>query len=311
MQKILVIKLGALGDFVLELGGMMEVRRRFPDAQLTLMTNKAFLPIAKQAGIFTDYIIDNRVSWFNLKQQSRLVREVTSGGFEYIFDFQCVSRTEKKYFPIFRWFMPHSFTWVSARKSFAWKVEKTRRLGLGKLTREDYPFSMPVTDLSFLHGENKYFNELPERYVMLIPGCSPNHPHKRWPIAYYSELAQRLAEKGIHSVVIGTKAEEAEITAIASSTPMGVSMLNKTSLLDIPDLARRALATVGNDTGPSHMASLSCAPTIAIYDKRTAVGALRGPRSINMVSPSTIDLITVDMVWEKLLPILEEASPEA
>ena len=306
MQKILVIKLGALGDFVLELGGMMEVRRRFPDAELTLMTNKAFLSIAKQAGIFSNYIIDNRVSWFNLKEQIRLVKEVTSGGFEYIFDFQCVSRTEKKYFPVFRWFMPHSFTWVSARKSFAWKVEKKGR-GRGKLTKEEYPFNMPVTDLSFLHGENKHFGELPEKFVMMIPGCSPNHPHKRWPIANYSELAARLAERGIHSVVIGTKAEEMEINAIVGASSMAVNMLNKTSLLDIPDLARRALATVGNDTGPSHMASLSGAPAIAIYDKRTAVGALRGPRSINMVSPSTIDLITVDMVWEKLLPILEAA----
>jgi ADP-heptose:LPS heptosyltransferase len=271
------------------------------------MTNKAFLSIAKQAGIFSDYIIDNRVSWFNLKQQARLIKEVTGGNFEYIFDFQCVSRTEKKYFPLFRWFMPHSFTWVSARKSFAWKVEKSRRYCSGKLEKVDYPFTLPVTDLSFLHGENKHFSELPQRFVMLIPGCSPNHPHKRWPIANYCELSRRLAEKGIHSVVIGTKAEETEISTIAAATPLGCSMLNKTSLLDIPDLARRAMATVGNDTGPSHMASLSGAPAIAIYDKRTAVGALRGPRSINMVSPSTIDLITVDMVWEKLLPILEAA----
>ena len=300
MQKILVIKLGALGDFVLETGGMMEVRRRFPDAHITLMTNKAFLPIAKQAGIFSDYIIDNRVSWFNLKQQARLIKEVTGGGFEYIFDFQCVSRTEKKYFPVFRWLMPHSFTWVSARKGFAWKVQKNGRYRFGKLTKEDYPFTLPVTDLSFLHGENKHFHELPERFVVLIPGCSPNHPHKRWPIPNYCEIVARLAARGIHSVVIGTKAEEAEITAITASSPMAMSMLNKTSLLDIPDLARRALATVGNDTGPSHMASLSGAPAIAVYDKRTAVGALRGPRSVNLISPSTIDLITPDMVWEKL-----------
>ena len=300
MKRILVIKLGALGDFVLETGGMMEVRRRFPEAHITLMTNKAFLPIAKQAGIYSDYIIDNRVSWFNLKQQARLIKEVTGGGFEYIFDFQCVSRTEKKYFPVLRWFMPHSFIWVNACKGFAWKVQKQGCYCFGKLTEEDYPFTFPLTDLSFLHGENKYFHELPERFVMLIPGCSPNHPHKRWPISNYCEIVARLARLGIHSVVIGTEVEEAEIMAISASSPMAVNMLNKTTLLDIPDLARRALATIGNDTGPSHMASLSGVPTIAVYDKRTASGVLRGPRSVNLVSPSTIDLITPDMVWEKL-----------
>ena len=61
-----------------------------------------------------------------------------------------------------------------------------------------------------------------------------------------------------------------------------------------------ALATVGNDTGPSHMAAMSGGPTIAIYDNRTRNSATRGPKSINLVSDSTIDQISVDMVWERL-----------
>ena len=304
MQKILIIKLGALGDFVLEIGSMMAIRRRFPDAELTLMTNSAFLTMARQMGIFANYIIDNRVSYFNLKQQSRLVREVTQGGFEYIFDLQGVGRTEKKYFRVFRWFMPHSFCWVRCHKQSCWRVEKKRSWCNGKTTAEEFPLEMPVTDLSFLHGENKYFHKLPERFVMLIPGCSPNHPRKRWPIAKYCGLVQRLAERDIASVVIGTRAEAEEINSIADSSPMAVNMLGKTSLMDIPDLARLALATVGNDTGPSHMASLSGRPTIAIYDNRTKQGALRGPRSTNLVSPDTIEKITVDMVWETLQPDL-------
>ncbi len=307
MQKILVIKLGALGDFVLEAGAMMEVRRCFPNAELTLMTGSPFLSIGKQMGIFSHYIVDNRASWLNLAEQYRIVKEVADGQFDYIFDFQGVARTRKKYFTMFRWFASRSFCWVDAHYGFARRVQKRRSFTPGKVTEEEYPFNLPVSDLSFLHGENKHFHELPERFVMFIPGCSPNHPHKRWPIAYFSELAAKLAERQIHTVLIGTKAEAAEIEAIASASPLAVSMLNKTSLLDIPDLARRAIATVGNDTGPSHMASLSGMPTIAIYDNRTKQGALRGPRSINLVSPDTIDKITVDCVWEHLLPIIEQS----
>ena len=65
-----------------------------------------------------------------------------------------------------------------------------------------------------------------------------------------------------------------------------------------------ALATVGNDTGPSHMAAMSGGPTIAIYDNRTRNSITRGPKSINLVSDAAISLITVDMVWEKLQPFL-------
>lgn len=307
MQKILVIKLGALGDFVLELGGMLKVRQLHPDAEITLMTNKAFLAIARQTGAFDKYIIDNRASWLDFNTQLNLLREISGAGFELIYDFQCVSRTEGKYFSALRWAMPHSFTWIRARRDSAWKVEKKHAWGMGKKTFMQHPFELPVTDLSFLHGENKHFHELPEKFVVMIPGCSPTHPYKRWPVGYFAELSNRLAERGIKTVLVGTAAEADTIESIARASSSAVSMVNKTSILDIPDLARRAIASVGNDTGPSHMASLSGMPTIAIYDNRTKVGVLRGPRSYNFVSPSTIDLITVDMVWEKLLPILEEA----
>ena len=171
----------------------------------------------------------------------------------------------------------------------------------------EHLFEFPVTDLSFLHGENKHFHELPEKFVVMIPGCSPTHPYKRWPVEYFAELSNRLAERGIRTVILGTAAEADTIDAIVSASASAVSMVNKTSLLDIPDLARKAVAIVGNDTGPTHMSSLSGSYTIAVYDKRTGHCVTRGPRSYNFVSPSTIDLITVDMVWEKLLPILEEA----
>lgn len=296
-KKILIIKLGALGDFVIAIGSMMEIKRMHPDAELTLMTNSAFLPMAKQMGIFSDYIIDNRVSYFNLSAQWKLLSSVTNARFDRIYDLQGVSRTHKKYFRMLKLFTKAPFEWVNIYKQELRRVTSK----FGAVQTEPFAFEQRVTDLRFLHGENKHFHELPQKFVLLIPGCSPNHPHKRWPIEYYSQLAQRLAERGISSVVIGTKAEEQEISAICSSCDKAVNMMNKTAILDIPDLCARALAIVGNDTGPSHMASFTCQPTIAIYDKRTACGALRGPKSVNLVSPDTIEKITVDMVWEKLL----------
>lgn len=307
MEKILIIKLGALGDFAMAIGGMMKVRQLHPDAELTLMTATPFLTMARQMGIFSHIIIDNRVSYFNLKQQCRLFREIIGGDFDYIYDFQAVARTKKKYFPLIRWLMPHSFNWVNTRDDNLWHIEKTRPHTLGKKEEKGYPFTWPVSDLGFLHGKNEHFGELPERFVLLIPGCSPGHPHKRWPASNYAALAQRLAGHGIASVIIGTQAEAGEANTIAAATPLATSMLNKTSLLDVPDLARRAYATVGNDTGPSHMASLAGVPTIGIYDNRTRNGALRGPRSINLISPDTIEKITVERVWENLLPFLKEA----
>ncbi len=307
MKNILIIKLGALGDFIIILGYMMSIRKKYPDAKITLMTNKAFLSIAKQSGAFDDYIIDNRASYWNFKEQLRILREVLRGGFDYIIDCQANKRTRLKYYPVFRYFMPKTFCWTSLGSGSVVKVEKRSSLSWGTESRTPVEVELVTTDLSFLHGENKYFSELPERFVLFIPGCSPTHPYKRWPVGYFKQLANRLAEQGIHTVVMGTKAEAAEVDAIAQASSMVISMLNKTSLLDIPDLVRRSIAVVGNDTGPSHIAAYSGKPVIAIFDQRTARSITRGPQSINLVSDSTIDLITVDMVWEKLSPFLNPA----
>lgn len=303
MQNILVIKLGALGDFIISLGTMMQIRKQFPDARITLMTNKAFLSIARQSGAFDDYIIDNRASYWNFKEQLRLFRDVRNCNPDCIIDLQNNKRTRVKYYPILRYCIGKSFLWITYNA--AHRVIKKRGCSWGRQETAEVTFNHATTDLSFLHGENKHFDELPEnKFVLFIPGCSPTHPYKRWPVDYYKQLALRLAEKGIHTVVMGTAAEAAEVNAIAAASPMVVSMLNKTSLLDIPDLVRRSAAVVGNDTGPSHIAAFSGRPTIAIFDQRTASSVTTGPQSINLVSPSTIDLITVDMVWEKLAPCL-------
>lgn len=300
MEKILVIKHGALGDFVLEMGAMFDIRKKHPEAELTLLTNKAFVNMGRKMGIFTDYIVDNRVSYFRIKETYAVLKAVADGGFSKIYDLQGSGRSRKKYFAVLRWMIPHSYDWVDCRYGTVRRIEKNGAFGCGSLRVTKEEMTWTPTDLSFLHGDNKELDSLPEKYVLMISGCSPTHPYKRWPVESFSALAKRLAEHGVSTVLIGTNAEAAEVNAIAAATPLAVSMLNKTSLMDVPDLARRALATVGNDTGPSHMAAMAGGPTIALYDNRTRMSITRGPQSVNLVSDSTIDLITVDMVWEKL-----------
>lgn len=307
MEKILIIKHGALGDFVLAIGAMFRIARLHPAAELTLMTSSPFVSLGRATGLFSHYIIDNRVSYLRLGEMRRIAREVTGGGFERIYDLQGSGRTRRKYFPALRWLMPASFTWVHCGLGREIRVVKPRRFGMGRREpRESEPLDA-VTDLSFLHGENEHFGELPEHFVLLIPGCSPGHPYKRWPVPRYCELVRRLEARGIPSVLIGTRAEAEELRAISAASPAAVNMLGKTTLSDVPDVARRAWATVGNDTGPTHMASLAGGPTISLLDRRNSCGALRGPRSISMISPGTTDQITVDQVWANLEPFLPPA----
>ena len=60
LQRILVIKLSALGDFVLSIGPMQAIRRAHPQADLTLLTTRGLVPLAEATGLFRRIWQDDR-----------------------------------------------------------------------------------------------------------------------------------------------------------------------------------------------------------------------------------------------------------
>ncbi len=303
--NILIIKHGALGDVVLAMGAMQEIRRRNPGARITLLTMEAFVSFVRGVGVFDDFIIDNRRAFVNPRATGGVISSILRGRYSEIYDLQHSQRT-RGYFRLLRWCSPAGeWRWYDSLTDLCHVVRKNFRLGPGSDTTEPGDVPKNLTDLSGMHGEGKHFDMLPPRYVLLIPGCSPKNSYKRWPVENFREIVRRLHEHGIPVVLLGTRAEEQEALAICRGFPTAVNMIGLTSLADVPQVARRALAVFGNDTGPSHMASLAGAYTIAVYDCRNACGALRGPNSVNLISEAGVELITPNQVWEHMRKIVD------
>jgi ADP-heptose:LPS heptosyltransferase len=93
--------------------------------------------------------------------------------------------------------------------------------------------------------------------------------HKRWPASHYAELAKRLQARGIASVAIGTKTEADTIAAIRQDAPEVIDLCGQTNLYQIAALARHAACTIGNDTGPMHLAAAVGSPTLAVLSGHT------------------------------------------
>lgn len=302
MENILVIKHGALGDFILSIGRMMLLKDMYPDARITLMTSTPYLAIGQQMGVFSDFIVDNRRYPIFVNETCRIMRALRKGRFSKVYDMQRTQRT-KTYRRLFRMLMPSGeVDWYTYGAHY--HLTKRAKLLPAKEEAQEWQMFYKVPDLSFMHGKAENFHLLPERYVLLIPGCSPQHPHKRWPVESYREIVRRVASLGLHCVVIGTNAERAECDAICRDMPNTVNMVGLTDIMDIPQVARRAMAVLGNDTGPTHMASLSGVFTIGVFDYRHAQAKLRHPDCKSLISENVISLITPDMVWEHLEPRL-------
>ena len=59
-REILIIKLGALGDFIQALGPMPDIRRHHAGDRITLLTTPRYAELATQTRLFDDILIDRR-----------------------------------------------------------------------------------------------------------------------------------------------------------------------------------------------------------------------------------------------------------
>ncbi len=252
---VLVIKLGALGDFVQALGPAAAIRAHHRQARVTLLTTAPFADLARQCPYFDEVWLDRRPGLWRVGGWLALRRRLRDAGFARVYDLQTSDRTDF----YFRLLGPgRRPEWSGTARGCSHPDRNPDRTRLHTVERQrsqlrDAGISeVPAPDLSWVNADSGRFG-LGGDILLLAPGGAAHRPGKRWPAARYAALAGRAAARGLTPVLIGTAAE-AEITgAIASAVPASADLTGRTSLADIVALARSAVAAIGNDTGPMHL----------------------------------------------------------
>ncbi len=108
---------------------------------------------------------------------------------------------------------------------------------------------------------------LPGNYLAIAPKAGVFSPAREWPIDRYVTLARHLAERG-HSTVIVGGADAADAgQSIAAIAPPGtvLNLAGKTTLSESAWVLQRAVAFIGNDSFPGHLAAAVGTPTVSIF----------------------------------------------
>ncbi len=123
-------------------------------------------------------------------------------------------------------------------------------------------------------------------FVILNPGAGWGA--KRWPAERYGEVARKLADEGVRSILNYGPGEE-ELVRVAETAGSGAVRAMSCSLTKLIALTRRARLFVGGDTGPLHLAAALRVPVVAIYGPTDpARNGPYGTRSIVLRSEDSV-----------------------
>lgn len=267
-ERVLVIRLGALGDFVLSLGPMAAIRRYHPKAKITLLTTPPFASLGRASPYCDAVWIDERAPWWQPWRAIAVARRLRRGSFQRVYDLQTSARTARY------WRAMRQPEWSGHAPGASHAHLDPDRDALHTVERQKTQLKIsgiepvPAADLAWVEGDVRRFG-VKEPYVLFVAGGSAHRPKKRWPAEKFTTLARTLVRLGITPVLIGSEAEADALEEIARHVPEGINLCAKTSFEEIAVLARGALGAVGNDTGPMHLIAASGAPALVLFSSES------------------------------------------
>ncbi|MEO1784136.1 glycosyltransferase family 9 protein [Thermodesulfobium sp. 4217-1] len=103
-----------------------------------------------------------------------------------------------------------------------------------------------------------------DKFVSIV--ASSGYELKNWSGENYSQIIDFLYENfGFQSVLIGSKQDSAVLTKILNATKNAIILPDDFKIEETAALLRLSETTVGNDSGPLHLASFQNIPVIGLY----------------------------------------------
>ena len=146
------------------------------------------------------------------------------------------------------WLVKHEQTFLDTQPDGSLEVSEERKYAAANLLRA--------------HGVETDA----DRLVALCPG-SINSRAKRWPFERYAALADRLIEELDAKVLLVGSAAEADISDAVSAKMRhpATNLTGKTNLAQLVAILSLVDLLVTNDTGPAHIAAALGRPTLVIF----------------------------------------------
>jgi heptosyltransferase-1 len=291
MERILIVRLSAMGDLINSLPVAAALRKAQPDALIDWVVEERWAELLCAKGtvlkgprspkkplVDAIYTVNTRrwrahlFAYSTRHEIAALRRRIRSAGYSSVIDVQGAIRSaviarfsgssriigfEKPREPQARYFF----------------TERVPALGTHIIEQNVSLIGLPVpppdTDILPRDPEAERWCDsellrlgVSSGYAVLSPGAGWGA--KEWAPERYGEVAAMLAKDGVMSLVnVGPK--EVELAKVVESSSGGAARSMACSIGQLVALLRKASVFVGGDTGPMHLANLMGVPVAAVF----------------------------------------------
>ena len=271
-SRILIVRLGSLGDLVHTLPAAAALRRANPSAQIDWLVDRPHREFLELVPVISSLVILERRGargWLDA------IRTMRSRAYDVAFDFQGLVKSA-----------------ALARLSGARKVAGFGRSALRErfaasfyTERVEIPagthvvrknltlaaaLGAPADALEFPIAEvhsaavESFVAADSRPFALINPGAA--WPNKRWPPERLGAVARHLHDRHhLPSVVLWGPGEQAAAEQVVQASSGAARLAPPTGLKDLIALARHAKLIVSGDTGPLHIAAALAVPAVALF----------------------------------------------
>ena len=289
-KNILIIKHGALGDIIESEGLMRAIRNHHLESKITFLTSSRDKTLIECFHYIDTVMIDDRSTFWNVSKNFLLLKKLRNSKFDIVYDLQNTQRTM-----IYKKFFLVKSRWITTNRKnhpisgLTGLVEMLKQHGV--LDKNSY-----IPDISWMASDVSQllkYNNIKSKFILLIPGSSASHKDKRWP--YFKDLSKELIKKGFDVVSILGPDE------MALEGNLHGKIFKNLAWDDLVGVINRATIVIGNDTGPSHIASCLGKSGIALFGPTTAIKSGLSRPPFTVIESDDLSKITLKKVMKKLL----------
>jgi heptosyltransferase-2 len=274
-KKILILKLGAIGDVVMASSLITAIDEKYPRAEITWICGKNVEQILAGFNRINTLIAIDEILFYkgNLLNKFKIIVIVWNKLFGKRFDIVLNCYRDKKYKLLLLPAMSKKyldFSGKTAHNTFIPGRYHSDEYSRMILTHNDWkivPSSLPIISISGNSGVDSQIKNQGMLRIILAPGGAVNilrqDDLRRWQIEKYVELTKELINKNFSVVLTGS---ENDSWASENFSNLKITdLIGKTSLLDLIYLFNKSSVIVSHDTGILHLAKLSSIKIIALF----------------------------------------------